>query len=79
MDKPEEKKGDWTCTPGWCGYVKDKGREGNRPADYPNEKAVPKEQDGKVWDCNNGWCGYVEKQDHEGNRPADPVKEKDKG
>jgi len=77
MDK-EEKKGKWTCTPGWCGYVDDKGHEGNRPADSPQEQAAPAEKDGKTWECNAGWCGYVDKQDHEANRPADSPEEKNK-
>ena len=77
-EKKKDEQGKWTCTPGWCGYVKDKGHEGNRPADAPDEKSKPEDKQDGTWECNAGWCGYDKKQDHEGNRPADSPDEKEK-
>ena len=49
----EDNKKNWTTTPGWSGYVKEKEHgadNGKKPSD--------EKKDGS-WTCTPGWCGYV--------------------
>lgn len=74
----KDKKGTWTCTPGWCGYVDKKTHDGadapspDKPADGAETKAAADaEKEKGTWTCNGGWCGYTgSKPVEDAARPA---------